>query len=210
MRIHFNGTIQARSRCYNLLEGLCLLGRHLPPEQMPRLTFPGVDPEFRWHIDALGLQDYVLDVGVLSHSESLRESLEADVLLVLVRNSGHAAKGVVTTKIFEAMALRRQILAVTPPESDLRRLLSTYPRNTCCDDDAQDICQALAKLVGLHESRRLYADAPPLSDEQIASHSRAARTKQLVALMESLSDRSFYWGAQLPDAPTVQGARRDS
>ena len=127
---------------------------------------------------------------MLSHSDSVLHSLDADVLLVLVRNSGPAAKGVITTKIFEAMALRRHVLAVTPSDSDLRQLLSTYPQSTYCEDDAQDICRALVKLLALHESGQLYSHGPPLSAEEIAGHSRAARTRQLVAFLQSLTDNS--------------------
>jgi glycosyltransferase involved in cell wall biosynthesis len=184
LRLFFAGTIQAGNRCYNLLQALCLVGRQLSRDEMPRVSFPGLDSEFHWHIQALGLGEYVHDIGVLSHARCLEVARSADVLLVLVKDIGPVSRGVLPAKVYEALALRRRILAVTPPMSDLRDLLSDNPLATCCADDADEIASAMLVLNEARRRDRLYDESAP--NEVWKRHSRRERAQELASLIDGL------------------------
>ncbi len=67
-------------------------------------------------VKALGLGDVVEATGYLAHRQSVAYVLGADVLLLMIA-PGPGSAGVLTGKIFEYLAARRPILALTPPSA---------------------------------------------------------------------------------------------
>lgn len=67
-------------------------------------------------VTALGLGDVVEATGYLAHRQSVAYVLGADVLLLMIA-PGPGSAGVLTGKIFEYLAARRPILALTPPSA---------------------------------------------------------------------------------------------
>jgi glycosyltransferase involved in cell wall biosynthesis len=67
-------------------------------------------------IRALELGDVVEATGYLAHRQSVAYVLGADVLLLMIA-PGPGSAGVLTGKIFEYLAARRPILALTPPSA---------------------------------------------------------------------------------------------
>ncbi len=65
-------------------------------------------------VRALALSDVVQITGYVAHRQSIAYVLGADVLLLVVA-TGPGSAGMLTGKIFEYLAARRPILALTPP-----------------------------------------------------------------------------------------------
>lgn len=67
-------------------------------------------------VTALGLGDVVEVTGYVAHRQSVAYVMGADVLLLMIA-PGPGSAGVLTGKIFEYLAARRPILALTPPSA---------------------------------------------------------------------------------------------
>lgn len=67
-------------------------------------------------VRTMGLADVVEIIGYIAHRQSVGYVLGADVLLLIIA-PGPGSEGVLTGKIFEYLAARRPILALTPPSA---------------------------------------------------------------------------------------------
>jgi len=67
-------------------------------------------------VRTMGLADVVEIIGYVAHRQSVGYVLGADVLLLMIA-PGPGSEGVLTGKVFEYLAARRPILAVTPPSA---------------------------------------------------------------------------------------------
>ena len=103
----------------NFLRGLySLLNKNAVLRSQIQVIFIGVlDAQGQSLIIELGLEDVVIQKGVVSHSESIRYICSADVLL-LVPGPG---RGTMTGKIFEYLAAKKPILVLADegPARDL-------------------------------------------------------------------------------------------
>ena len=88
-----------------------------------KLRFIGpVDHGVLASIDRAGLIGKVERVGSVNHAQALREMQRARVLLLSVNDTANA-KGVLTSKVFEYLAVGRPILAFGPRDGDVARIL---------------------------------------------------------------------------------------
>lgn len=88
-----------------------------------RLRFVGpVDQAVLASVERAGLQDKVERIGQLDHAGAMGEMQRARVLLLSVNDTPNA-KGVLTSKLFEYLAVGRPILAVGPADGDVARVL---------------------------------------------------------------------------------------
>jgi glycosyltransferase involved in cell wall biosynthesis len=74
----------------------------------------------------------------ISRSEALGAQAGANINVIIssINPVGSIAeKGIITSKVFDCMALGRPILAVAPLDSDLRNILSTYAEANCFTGD---------------------------------------------------------------------------
>ena len=78
-------------------------------------------PDFEGLAKRFELEDVVSSTGPISHAKSIALQRSADVLLLW---SWASDRGVVTAKLFEYLAARRNILAIAHPDSQVAQLVS--------------------------------------------------------------------------------------
>lgn len=86
-----------------------------------RLVGP-VDHAVLASIERAGLSPKVERIGSVDHAQAMREMARARVLLLSVNDTANA-KGVLTSKVFEYLAVGRPILAFGPKDGDVARVL---------------------------------------------------------------------------------------
>lgn len=116
----------------------------------------------------------------LQYHEALAEMLTADGLLLLQAEN---CNGQIPAKLYEYLRARRPLLALTHPDGDTAGLLRragihTTARLDCVDD----IATALRHFLRLCRQQQ----APTAPPALIARNSRAARTRELAALLDRL------------------------
>lgn len=119
-------------------------------------------------------------------SEAVRRTTGADVVVVVIP-PGLGDETAVSSKLYEALALGKPILALTGPRSATASLLSTLGQDAGCapHDDPAAIADAVRRLI----------DCPPapVPLERLGAWDRSRVAEQLVELL---------------DAVTLSGARR--
>jgi glycosyltransferase involved in cell wall biosynthesis len=86
-----------------------------------KLRFVGpVDQAVLASIEKAGLLDHVERLGSVDHAQAMREMQRARLLLLSVNDTANA-KGVLTSKVFEYLAVGRPILAFGPKDGDVAR-----------------------------------------------------------------------------------------
>ena len=92
-------------------------------ERKLKLRFVGaIDHAVMASIEATGLSGKVERIGSVDHARAMREQQRARVLLLSVNDTANA-KGVLTSKVFEYLAVGRPILAIGPGDGDIARVL---------------------------------------------------------------------------------------
>lgn len=81
-----------------------------------------VDRKVLDSIEDAGLSDKVERLGPVDHAQAMREMQRARVLLLSL-NDAPNARGILTSKLFEYLAVGRPILAVGPDDGDAARVL---------------------------------------------------------------------------------------
>lgn len=121
-------------------------------------------------------------IGYLSHSEALLEASSSDVLFLFTEENG---TGVVpSSKIYEYLAFRKQILAVLP-NSDTKNILEKIPNAKVCNPkDEQGIFQAVNEFYQNWEEGDLN-----LNQSDISQFERRELTKKLAKRLESLINK---------------------
>ena len=141
------------------------------------------DDVWKSYAQSLNLSDVVRFYGYMSHIESLQESSNADLLLLLV-GPGEKNKAMYPGKIFEYLRLNKMILSLSPEGSVCDQLLQETERGFNVDyDDVEGIKKAVA------ESYRLWMnkDLPKYSvNDRVTIYERQQTTKQLADLFNQL------------------------
>ena len=137
-------------------------------------------------IHRLGLHDVAEQTGFLSHRESLRLMINADVLLLIMSErelgAGPAAM-MIPGKTFEYLAARRPILALVPG-GDAAALLTRSGAGILVGPD--DIDGIEAALIDLFDRWRRGALTVPLFD--LSVFERRSQTERLAAIFGIVSD----------------------
>ncbi|MCB9199677.1 MAG: glycosyltransferase family 4 protein [Flavobacteriales bacterium] len=95
------------------------------PEFAARFVLRFVGPVDHTVLDSIeeaGLADNLERIGPVDHAQAMREMQRARVLLLLLNDTANA-KGILTSKLFEYLAVGRPILAVGPKDGDVARVL---------------------------------------------------------------------------------------
>jgi hypothetical protein len=117
----------------------------------------------------------------LPYAEALREMLCADGLLILQAANCNQQ---IPAKLYEYLRARRPILGLTDPDGDTAQALRQAAIDTLAPLDVPAaIAVALRDFIG----RIGDGSAPLASDATVRSHSRAARSAQLAALLDELA-----------------------
>ena len=183
--IHYNGTIQGATLPNFFFKALAELTKvETDTHRNLRCTFTGLPSTVADLANSLGLNKVVIDVGPLSHSESLQMSVSSDVLLLIVNDADETTNGVITAKVYEYVAVGKNILAIIPRGGDLYTLLKDYQQCHMVDwNNLGGIVEMLRLLMAKKRSGQLNSCGPP---SWIGQYSRQAQTRRLAEILENL------------------------
>jgi glycosyltransferase involved in cell wall biosynthesis len=147
-----------------------------------RIIFRGSGSEdfYGQQLRRYGIEDIVTLEKSIPHHAALAEILGADGLLLFqAANCNHQ----IPAKIYEYLRARRPLMAITDAGGDTAALLRSVGVHAIAPLDQKDqIIKALREfLQKIHNRQTVTA-----SDRDLKSHTRKARTQELVAILESL------------------------
>jgi hypothetical protein len=128
-----------------------------------------------------GLQDQLLKIDYLSHSEAIAKQQSSQVLLLLINNSGNA-KGILTGKFYEYLAAKRPILGVGPTDGDAAEVLRETGGGVMVDFQNEE---ATKQLI-LDYYKQYKSDSLTVQTESVEKYSRRSLTGQLTTLLNAL------------------------
>jgi glycosyltransferase involved in cell wall biosynthesis len=132
-----------------------------------------------------GLDGRLELLGYVSRRRSMEFQRDSEALLLLLPDVGERNKDVPSAKLYEYLAARRPILALVPPDGTAAQIVrATGMGIVVRPDDAAAIRAALDELV--RQWRANPRVGPELSDEWKERLSRAARARDLYAVLASL------------------------
>lgn len=151
---------------------------------------------------ASDLGDAIEVVGYMAHTESIRQLLLADALLLVVDECDESSE-VVPGKVYEYVGSGRAVIAVAPEKSAIADLIAeTRGGYVAHQSNIAGIAEAFLRLYQAHESgsRALDPDV-----EAIARYERRSVTGRLAALLDDVTSG----GTDRPDdavQTVVEGA----
>jgi len=132
-------------------------------------------------INTLGLNEQLLKINYLTHSEAIAKQSSSQVLLLLINQSGNA-KGILTGKFFEYLAAKRPILAVGPTDGDVAQVLNETNAGKIVGFDDEDATrEVILHYYELYKTAKL--DVNSASIEQF---SRKNLTQSLVNMLNKI------------------------
>jgi glycosyltransferase involved in cell wall biosynthesis len=138
------------------------------------------------------LRGVVEEVGHRPHAESVRYTLGADVLLLVVDDVA-GSEGIVPGKVFEYIGARRPILAVAP-EGDVADLVRRTGAGVVVDrNDVAGMAAALAAWID--ERRATGRVVFPGREEEVNRLSRRGRTEELARVFDEVQAGAGLAGA---------------
>ncbi|HNQ84146.1 MAG TPA: glycosyltransferase [Bacteroidales bacterium] len=137
-----------------------------------------VDYKVVQEIEALNIKDYLSITQFVKHNEGM-EILRRSAVLLLLINRSKNARGVVTGKIFEYMAVRRPVLLIGPVDGDAAAIIRETECGLCAEfDDEQMIRTLIDHYYNLFQKNEL--EARPGKVSQYSRKSLAATLAQLL------------------------------
>jgi len=124
------------------------------------------------------LNDYVLNLGYVSHQEAVEHQRKSQVLLLIEINSNDT-KSIIPGKLFEYMVSERPIIALGPEGSDFAEIItSTNTGVFFLYDELEQLKELLLKYYNLYREQNLKVYAVGLQQ-----YSRKSLTEQLSKLI---------------------------
>jgi glycosyltransferase involved in cell wall biosynthesis len=190
IRFVFTGRLFKNRRGYAFAEALGRLKREAPDlAARARVTFlGGVAPEiaerYRQILEAHGLAGQVHFPGDVPHREAKQAQVDADYLLLIV-DTGATSDGVIPGKLFEYVAARRPIFALTDPGATADIIREGRLGRVVAVEDVEGCTAALRDVLG--------APVPPplsMDDPYLAQFDRRALAARLAEVFDAvLADR---------------------
>lgn len=132
-------------------------------------------------INSLNLQDNLVKISYLSHSEAIAKQQSSQLLLLLINQSGNA-KGILTGKFFEYLAAKRPILAIGPTDGDAAAVLNETGAGKMVDFNDKINCRkAILDFYNQFKSNSLN-----IQTESVERFSRRNLTGELAKLLNTL------------------------
>lgn len=163
--------------------------------EMGILLIGSIDRFVLERIESYGLSGRVQHIPALSYRETLMRLLDAALLLVVVNRVGTAGqRGIMPTKAYEYMGLRRPVLAVGPPDGDLAGVLASTETGRMVDyEDQEGLMTAVREA---HRRWRAGERALRAGNESVEAFSRQEGTRQLAAFLDELTGRQVPSGVE--------------
>jgi hypothetical protein len=135
-------------------------------------------------IQSYGLQEQLLKIDYLSHSEAITKQNSSQVLMLLINQSGNA-KGILTGKFFEYLAAKRPILAVGPTDGDAAVVLNETGAGVMVDfADEQATKTAILNYYNQYKKGTL-----GVQSESVERFSRRSLTGELAGLLDGFGKK---------------------
>jgi hypothetical protein len=135
-------------------------------------------------IQSYGLQEQLLKIDYLSHSEAIAKQNSSQVLMLLINQSGNA-KGILTGKFFEYLAAKRPILAVGPTDGDAAVVLNETGAGVIVDfADEQATKTAILNYYNQYKKGTL-----SVQSESVERFSRRSLTGELASLLDGFEKK---------------------
>jgi glycosyltransferase involved in cell wall biosynthesis len=129
-------------------------------------------------ISEFKLNDYVQNLGYVSHQEAVEHQRKSQVLLLIEINSA-ATKSIIPGKLFEYMVSERPIIAIGPEGSDFAEIITTTNTGVFFTYNEKEKLKAqLLKYYQEYQNQNLKLHAVGLQQ-----YSRKSLTEQLVKLI---------------------------
>jgi len=132
-------------------------------------------------IREVGLEQHLVKINYLSHSEAIEKQQSSQVLLLLINNSGNA-KGILTGKFYEYLAAKRPILGVGPTDGDAAEVLQDTGGGVMVDFDDEIATKKCLSDYYLHYRTKTLS----VQSGSVARYSRRSLTGQLASILNSL------------------------
>lgn len=148
-----------------------------------------------------GLPCHLVRHDYLAHADALRLLRTSDGLCVLLSNVEAAAR-VVPAKVFECMASRNWILAITP-RGELSTIVSEWPQASVHSPaDISGICESLATRVEMH--RCGIAPAPTL--HSLDQYDRRCQAQHVARILNRVAGDDRPGDSSLPEDSLVEAS----
>ena len=135
-------------------------------------------------IQSYGLQEQLLKIDYLSHSEAIAKQNSSQVLMLLINQSGNA-KGILTGKFFEYLAAKRPILAVGPTDGDAAVVLNETGAGVIVDfADEQETKTVIQNYYNQYKKGTL-----SVQSESVERFSRRSLTGELTGLLDGFGKK---------------------
>jgi glycosyltransferase involved in cell wall biosynthesis len=132
-------------------------------------------------ISEFRLNDFVLNLGYVSHQEAVEHQRKSQVLLLIEINSNDT-KSIIPGKLFEYMVSERPIIALGPEGSDFVEIItSTNTGVFFLYDELEPLKELLLKYYNLYKQQNLKVHAVGLQQ-----YSRKSLTEQLTKIISKL------------------------
>ncbi len=126
------------------------------------------------------LNDYVQNLGYVSHQEAIEHQRKSQVLLLIEINS-EDTKSIIPGKLFEYMVSERPIVAIGPKGSDFAEIITTTNTGIFFTYEEKEKLKALLlKHYQEYKNQNLKVHAVGLQQ-----YSRRSLTEKLVKLLNS-------------------------
>ncbi len=197
-RLSFAGTLWELTSIEPFIEGVKRLAERAPAlaERLEIVLAgrrAGRQEEFIDRLEELPCK--TVRLGYLEHGNAIRLMTTSDSLLLLLSDVPHADR-VISSKVFEYMAAKRPIFAVSP-EGDQCDVLREHPGATIClPGDPEGIAHALAERLEEHRC----GITPSADGWDFSQFERRSQTAQLAELLDGSLERCGG-GAGSEDVP---------
>lgn len=130
-------------------------------------------------ISEFRLNDYVLNLGYVSHQEAVEHQRKSQVLLLIEINS-EETKSIIPGKLFEYMVSERPIIALGPEGSDFAEIItSTNTGVFFLYDELEQLKELLLKYYNLYKEQNLKVHAVGL--QQFSRKSLTEKLSKLIS-----------------------------
>lgn len=124
------------------------------------------------------LNDYIMNLGYVSHQEAVKQQRKSQVLLLIEINS-FVTKSIIPGKLFEYMVSERPIIAIGPEGSDFAEIIAdTNTGIFFTYDEKEKLKTLLLKYYQEYQNQNLKVHAVGLQQ-----YSRKSLTEQLVKIL---------------------------
>ena len=156
-------------------------------KKMPALKIQlvgNVDGSILQRLEASPLSEIVEKIDYLPHHEAVSQMSASSVLLLSI-NQVPSAKGIVTGKLFEYLAVKRPILGLGPPDGEAARILDdTRSGKMHAFDDLAGIISFLKAAYSSWQKQQTVCEP---DEKAIEQYSRRNQTLRLADLLNELT-----------------------